>query len=58
MQAHELELLIGDTVWIGDREVTVIDIDNGVVTFRVESDDEELIFADGRISRVGHLPPR
>ena len=58
MQAHELELLIGDTVWIGDRELTVIDIDNGVVTFRVDSDDEEFLFAEGRISRVGGLPPR
>ena len=58
MQAHEVELMVGDTVWIGDRELTVIDIDNGVVTFRVDSDDEELIFADGRISRVSHLPPR
>jgi hypothetical protein len=58
MQAHELELMIGDTVWIGDRELTVIDIDGGEVTFRVDSGDEELIFRDGRISRGRDLPPR
>ena len=58
MQAHELELMVGDTVWIGDRELTLIDIDGEEVTFRVDSGDEELIFRGGRISRADDLPPR
>jgi hypothetical protein len=36
VQLHELELAVGDVVQIGDYTVTVMDIENGEVTFRVE----------------------
>lgn len=36
MQLHELELTVGDVLQIGEHTVTVLDIENGEVTFRVE----------------------
>ena len=36
MQHHELELTVGDVLQIGEHTVTVLDIENGEVTFRVE----------------------
>ena len=36
MQLHELELMVGDVLQIGEYTVTVLDIENGEVTFRVE----------------------
>ena len=36
MQLHELELTVGDVLQIGEYTVTVLDIENGEVTFRVE----------------------
>lgn len=58
MQAHELVLSLGDTVLIGDRELTVVDIDDEEVTFRVDSSDEELILSGGIISPTNDRPPR
>ena len=36
MQTHEIELSVGDAVRIGDRVLTLIDIDNGEAAFRVD----------------------
>ena len=36
MQLHELDLTVGDVLQVGEYTVTVLDIDNGEVTFRVE----------------------
>ena len=38
VQRQELELAVGDVFQIGDTTVTVIDIEDGEVTFRI--DDE------------------
>lgn len=37
MQHIEIELGIGDVVQIGDSIYTVIDIENGEVTFRIDA---------------------
>jgi hypothetical protein len=58
MQAHELVLSLGDTVLVGDRELTVIDIDDDEVTFRVDSTDEELILSGGSLVPMDDRPPR
>ena len=39
VQYHELDLVVGDVFIVGDRSVTVIDIDDGEVTFRVDDTD-------------------
>lgn len=36
MSLHELELTVGDVVQIGEYTVTVIDLENGEVTFRIQ----------------------
>jgi hypothetical protein len=36
VQLHELELAVGDVLQIGEYTVTLLDIDNGEVSFRVE----------------------
>lgn len=36
MSFHELELAVGDVIQIGDYTVTVIDLENGEVTFRIQ----------------------
>jgi hypothetical protein len=36
MSLHELELTVGDVVQIGEYTVTVIDLDNDEVTFRIQ----------------------
>ena len=36
MSLHELELTVGDVVQIGDFTVTLIDLENGEVTFRIQ----------------------
>ena len=36
MEEHELVLSVGDTLIIGDQIVTVIDIDGGEISFRIE----------------------
>lgn len=44
MSLHEFELRVGDVLQIGDYLVTVIDLENGEVTFRIQepvtADDE------------------
>ena len=40
MQLHELELTVGDVLQIGEHIVTVLDIENGEVTFRVENPEQ------------------
>ena len=40
MQLHELDLTVGDVLQIGERTLTVLDIENGEVTFRI--DDSEV----------------
>lgn len=44
MQHLELELAVGDVVRIGATLVTIIDIENGEITFRI--DDAESIDED------------
>jgi hypothetical protein len=58
MQAHELVLSLGDTVLVGDRELTVIDIDADEVTFRVDNSEDDLILSGGRFTPVDDRPPR
>ena len=36
VQIQEIELTVGDVFQVGDTTVTVIDIDNGEVTFRID----------------------
>ena len=36
MSFQELELAVGDAVQIGDYTLTVIDLENGEVTFRIQ----------------------
>lgn len=36
MSLHELELTVGDVVQIGEYTVTVVDLDNDEVTFRIQ----------------------
>lgn len=36
MSLHEIELTVGDVLQIGEYTVTVIDLDNGEVTFRIQ----------------------
>lgn len=43
MSLHEIELTVGEVLQIGDYTVTVIDLENGEVTFRIQEpvlDDE------------------
>lgn len=35
MSHHEIELNVGDVVQIGEYTVTVVDLENGEVTFRI-----------------------
>ena len=36
MSLYEFELNVGDVVQVGDYTVTVIDLENGEVTFRIQ----------------------
>ena len=36
MQIHDFDLTVGDILRVGDTIITVIDIDNGEVTFRID----------------------
>jgi hypothetical protein len=38
---HELELTVGDVLQIGEHTVTVLDIDNDEVTFRIQESGRE-----------------
>jgi hypothetical protein len=38
---HEIELTVGEVLEIGGYTVTVIDLDNGEVTFRIQELDGE-----------------
>lgn len=40
VQLHELELTVGDVLQVGHHTVTVLDIDDGEVTFRIEDSEE------------------
>lgn len=39
VQIHEFDLNVGDILHLGNTTVTVIDIENGEVTFRVDESD-------------------
>ena len=67
VQIHELDLTVGDVFHVGERTITVVDIDKGEVTFRVDDgestfclgdhesqDDDRAIDLDDKIS--GPLP--
>lgn len=41
MSLHEIELTVGDVVQIGEYTVTVIDLEDGEVTFRIQEPIEE-----------------
>ena len=40
VQTHEFEVVVGDIFRVGGTTVTVIDIDNGEVTFRIDEGDD------------------
>jgi hypothetical protein len=46
MSLHELELTVGEVIQIGEYTVTVIDLEDGEVTFRIQepatADDTEM----------------
>lgn len=45
VQHQQVELTVGDVVRIGDTVITVVDIENGEITFRIDdadSSDEDL----------------
>lgn len=58
MALHEIELAIGDVLKIGGYTVTVIDLENGEVTFRVQEPvaDEESVTDDEAVENT--TPPR
>jgi len=39
VQRQELELAVGDVLRVGDTTVTVIDIENDEITFRIDDAD-------------------
>ena len=39
VQSQEFEVTVGDILRIGDTTVTVIDIDGGEITFRIDDGD-------------------
>ena len=41
MLLHEIELTVGEVVQIGEYTVTVIDLENGEVTFRIQEPEAE-----------------
>lgn len=47
MQLHELELTVGDVLQVGEHTVTVLDIENGEVTFRIEEAEQRDETGDG-----------
>ena len=47
MQLHELELTVGDVLQVGEHTVTVLDIENGEVTFRIEESEPSNEDGDG-----------
>ena len=50
VQLHEMELSVGDVLQVGEHTVTVLDIENGEVTFRVEESDSGTDGNDGASS--------
>lgn len=54
MQFHEMELAVGDVLQIGEKILTVVDIDQGEVTFRL--DDGE-IHDDLHVNGNSDCPP-
>lgn len=60
MEYSELDLEVGDTIHIGNRTLTLLDTDDGVGLFQVDSDDEyrpvsgeefyEMLVAEGEFS--------
>ena len=42
MQEFEIELSIGDTLQFGDQMLTVIDVDRGEITFRIDSANSQI----------------
>ena len=41
VQEQEIELSIGDSLQIGQHTVTVVDIDGGDVSFRIDHEEDE-----------------
>ncbi len=41
VQRHELDLTVGDVFHVGDKTITVIDIENGEVTFRIDDHNSQ-----------------
>jgi len=48
VQTHEFELSVGDAVRIGDRVLTLIDIEEGEAAFRID-----VLSRDSRDSEAG-----
>ena len=42
VQEHVVELLVGESVQVGEFVVTVIDVDGGEISFRIDSPQDEL----------------
>jgi len=39
VQHQELDLVVGDVIRVGETLITVIDIENGEITFRIDDAD-------------------
>ena len=57
MNKTEVELAIGETVHLGDVVVTIVDIDENAIHFRIESPQDQLDPSIG-IELRRSLPPR
>ena len=51
MQRQELDLAIGDIFRVGDTTITVIDIENGEITFKIDDAD----MSDHNEDQIGDL---
>ena len=57
MNKTEVELTVGETVQLGDVTVTIVDIDENEIHFRIESPQDQADAAVGLDMRRW-LPPR
>ena len=56
VQSQEFEVSVGDIFRIGESTVTVIDIDNGEVTFRIDDGDLHDDGPGNQTTDLGSIP--
>lgn len=50
VQIHEFDLVVGDVLCLGEKTMTVVDVENGEVTFRIDDDDDHEVFDNDVLS--------